>query len=182
VLAIAVDATDLLSEAQRLDVRNRLDKAIAEVPTNWRIEIWNVAPASGVPTMTGTASCKPERHVSSWTGNPRRAEERFARFSESLNTTLDAVLAQPASSESPILESIQAVGLRSFAAPEMAMAEQRRLILVSDLVQNTRQISFTRSLIAYKSFRSSHTFDALRAPLAGARIDIFFDRRLNRRL
>jgi hypothetical protein len=179
VLVVGLDATDVLSDAQHLDVRNRLETAFAGMPANWRVEVWNVAPVSGVATMTGSAVCKPEVHVSSWTGNPKRAQQRFEQFSESVNRTLSAVLSQPASSESPILESLQAVGLRSFGSPAFATVKQRRLILVSDLVQNTRLISFTKSLMPYDAFRSSKGFDALRAPLAGAQIDILFLSRPN---
>jgi hypothetical protein len=179
VLVIGIDATDILSEAQRLDVTNRLETAISGIPTNWRVEVWNVAPTSGIATITGAAICKPEVNVSLWTANPRKAQQRFTQFMKSVNQTLAEVLSQPASSESPILESVQAVGLRSFGAPEMAKVNERRLILVSDLVQNTRQISFTKSLIPYQAFRLSKTFDALRAPLAGAQIEILFLSRPN---
>lgn len=179
LLAIGIDATDSLSAAQRLDVRNRLDTAVAELPANWRVEVWNVAPSSGVPIQTGSAICKPELQVSSWTSNPKRAKERFARFSESMGKTIGDVLAQPASAESPILQSIQAIGLRSFGSSDMATVKDRRMILVSDLVQNTAEVSFARSIVPYQSFRVSKTFDALRAPLVGVKVDILFLSRPN---
>jgi hypothetical protein len=171
LLAVGIDATDILSEAQRLDVKNRLETAIAEAPPNWRVEVWNVAPASGVAKRTGQALCKPERHVSPWTSNPKKAEQRFTEFTSKLNETLSAVLTQPTSNESPILESVQAIGLRSFGSPEMSSVRERRLILASDLVQNTRQVSFLKTLPAYESFRSSKVFESLKAPMSGAQVD-----------
>src|SRR5690242_6192083 len=59
ILAIAIDATDLLSEAQRLDVLNRVETAILQTGANWRVELWNIVPSTGVPTMSGTPRCIP---------------------------------------------------------------------------------------------------------------------------
>jgi hypothetical protein len=174
LLAVGIDATDILSEAQRLDVKNRLETAIADSPPNWRVEVWNVAPASGVAKRTGQALCKPERQVSPWTSNPKKAELRFAEFTSKVNETLSAVLTQPTSNESPILESVQAIGLRSFGSAQTSSVHERRLILVSDLVQNTKHVSFLKSLPAYDSFRSSKIFESLKAPISGAHVDILF--------
>lgn len=58
LLALAVDATDRLSEAQIPDVKTRLQREVADVPSNWRVEVWNIAPASGVPVTVGPPLCK----------------------------------------------------------------------------------------------------------------------------
>jgi hypothetical protein len=174
ILAIAVDATDVLSEAQRLDVMNRLETAISQAGTNWRVEIWNVAPSSGVPTISGTARCIPPRDVSSLTANPAKAKARYSEFADAMRKELADILGQTVSPSSPILESIQAVGLRSFRSPELGTAHPLRLLLVSDLVQNTSRVSFIGGIPRYDEFRQSKTFEAVRAPLGGASVEILF--------
>lgn len=174
ILAIAIDATDLLSEAQRLDVLNRVETAIDEADANWRVELWNVAPTSGVPTMTGDPVCIPPQNVSPLTGNPGQAKARFSEFKVRIHRKLVDVLGQSGSAASPILESIQAVGLRSFGSPGLANARAHRLLLVSDLVQNTSRVSFVKGLPAYEQFRAGKTFEAVRAPLSGATVDVLF--------
>ncbi len=129
--------------------------------------------------MTGSPLCKPERNVSSFTANPKKAQDRFDAFTDSINATLESVLSHSSSSESPILEAVQAVGLRSFSSADVAHIKGRRLILVSDLVQNTHQVSFTKGVVPYESFRLGRTLDALRAPLGGVRVDILFLSRPN---
>jgi hypothetical protein len=174
LLALAVDATDRLSEAQILDVKNRLQREVADVPSNWRVEVWNVAPASGLPVTVGSPLCKPERDVSSLTANPRIAQQRYQQFSTAIDRTLDELLSRPASTGSPILESLQAVGLRSFGAPSLPRATARRLVLVSDLVQNTSRLSFLRGLPPYEAFRNGNDFNMLRAPISETHVDVLF--------
>lgn len=179
ILAIAIDATDVLSEAQRLDVLNQIEAVIAEADPNWRVELWNVAPSSGVPDISSEATCIPPQNASPLTGNPAQARARFAAFKASMHRKLTDVLTQHGSSGSPILESIQAVGLRSFGSPESANARAHRLLLVSDLVQNTSRVTFIGGLPAYEDFRTSKTFEAIRAPLRGATVDVLFLSRAN---
>ena len=172
ILAVAIDATDLLSEPQRLDVMNRVETLVDEADVNWRVELWNVAPSSGVPTIYGNARCIPPKDASPMTGNPAKTRARFGEFKTGVHRELSVMLSQTGSSSSPILESIQAVGLRSFGAPELEGARAHRLLLVSDLVQNTGRVSFLGGLPPYDEFRRSKVFDALRAPLSGASVDV----------
>lgn len=174
LLVLAVDATDRLSEAQVLDVKNRMQREVTDLRSNWRVEIWNIAPASGVPVVVGQPLCKPERDVNIWTANPKLAQKRFDQFTASIDKTLNELLSRPASSGSPILESLQAMGLRSFGAPTLPRATERRIVLVSDLVQNTSRLSFLRGLPQYESFRNGSDFDALRAPISETRVDVLF--------
>jgi hypothetical protein len=179
LLAIGVDATDVMSDVQKLDVRNRLEASIAALPPNWRIEIWNVAPASGIAVPIASAICKPSTDVSQLTANPAKAKTRGEQFQRLLQEQLSNVLSGVSSKESPILEAIQAVGLRTFGAPGFSAVTQRRLILVSDLLQNTGHLSFIHGLVPYDTFRNSKAFDTTRAPVVGVQIEILLLSRQN---
>lgn len=174
LLVLIVDATDHLSEAQKLDVKNRLQRQIVEVAVGWRVEVWNIAPGAGVPAVIGVPLCRPARavDVSSLTANPRLAEERYSQFTQSVTRMLEDVLSRPDSSGSPILESLQAVGLRSFGSPALIKETPKRLVLVSDLIQNTDRLSFLHGIPPYDDFQGSRAFDALRAPISGVQVEV----------
>jgi hypothetical protein len=122
----------------------------------------------------GVARCKPEVNVSQWTANPRRARARWDDFLKTFQNQLSASLSQKSSDASPILEALQAIGLRTFGASVFASVKAHRLILVSDLIQNTDQLSLMNGLIPYEKFQAGDSFNRLRAPLAGTEVEILF--------
>ena len=47
------------------------------------------------------------------------------------------MLSQASSNASPIVETLQAIAVRSFSTPELHQVKDKTVILASDLVQNT---------------------------------------------
>lgn len=172
LMVVAVDATDTLSVVQRLDVTNRIQAAVQDLPPNWRLEVWTVAPTTGLPEPVGPGFCKPEQNVSGLTANPRRARERYAEFEERFSAQVNAVLDRASSDASPILEALQAVGLRTYRAPAASGISQRRLLLVSDLIQHTPRVSFLRSDPEYDVFRNGPDYRSLLPPLEGVEVEV----------
>lgn len=150
VVAIAIDATDQLGEAQRLAIKNSLLSAVDGLPETARIELWTVAPSAGVPRRVGRVFCKPAvaKEVSELTRNPKLAEAAEKAFLGEFSTALDSVLSQLSSNASPIIETLQAIDVRSFSTVELKKVASKRVILVSDLVQNTTAISLLAELPA----------------------------------
>lgn len=174
LLVIGVDATDELSGAQRLDVQNKLEIALEEADANWRVEVWNIAPVSGVAVMTGSAECVPPRDAGPLVANPARVKARSAQFSAKMRALVTQAVSTAPSSGSPILESLQAIGIRAFGAPEAASIRGRRLLLVTDFLQHTPAVSFLHGVPKLSEFQGSKRLETLRASLSGVRVDVLF--------
>ena len=115
--------------------------------------------------------------ASEWTENPRlirrRLEERFERPLEELFAEL---LGREPASTSPLMESVQSVAVSVLGRHEYA-GLPKRLILVSDLMQNTRNLSFFHQAVDYEGFAATAGADALRTDLRGTAVEVLFVQR-----
>jgi hypothetical protein len=139
VTVVLLDLSSTLSDVQRLDVKNELTRVRDALPRFGRVEIFAVddrAPRVLEPVL---ALCNPGRgeDMNQIYQNPQLARQRWERdFARTLDETIAKLLAAPESATSPIFEAIQAVALRTFDSPELDDVQARRLVLVSDLMQN----------------------------------------------
>lgn len=139
VTVVLLDLSSTLSDVQRLDVKNELTRMRDALPRFGRVEVFAVddrAPRVIEPVL---ALCNPGRgeDMNQIYQNPQLARERWERdFARTLDGAIEKLLAAPESATSPIFEAIQAVSLRTFDAPELDGVSARRLVLVSDLMQN----------------------------------------------
>jgi hypothetical protein len=74
--------------------------------------------------------------------------------------------------QSPILESIQSVALTELQKPGQEKLP-KRLIVASDLLQNTTDVSFYRGLPEPKTFTDSAVFRRLRTDLSGVEVELW---------
>ena len=139
VAVVLLDLSSTLSEVQRLDVKNELTRLRDTVPRFGRIEIFAVddrAPRVLEPILR---LCNPGRgeDMNQLYQNPQLARQRWERdFASTLDAALAKLLGMPESATSPIFEAVQAVALQTFDDPKLDGVESRRLVLVSDLMQN----------------------------------------------
>jgi hypothetical protein len=139
VTVVLLDLSSALSDVQKLDVKNELTRIRDSVPRFGRIEIFAVddrAPRVLEPLL---ALCNPGRgeDMSEIYQNPQLARQRWERdFASALNAEIERLLGAPEAATSPIFEAIQAVALRTFDDPKLDDVRRRRLVLVSDLMQN----------------------------------------------
>jgi hypothetical protein len=76
--------------------------------------------------------------VSWWIGNPKQVEKYYnEHFYQPMLDTVTELATGRSEPESPIMETIQAVGLRVFAAPRYAAATSKTLVIASNLLQNS---------------------------------------------
>jgi hypothetical protein len=138
VTVVIVDATDELSAVQRVALANELVGIIAEIPVGGGIQMWRVAASAlEVPSPAAEIVCNPGKVVSQWTGNPSRVEKRYREVFEIPLAHLARTLTEErASSQSPIMETIQAAALKVFGAPQYSTVKVKTLIVASDLIQN----------------------------------------------
>ncbi|HEX6996579.1 MAG TPA: hypothetical protein VF322_00440 [Gammaproteobacteria bacterium] len=181
VVAVLLDMSDRLNEVQLLAVRNHLNRILyGELPRFARVEVYAVQDRPSAVAEPVVGLCNPGKgdDLSRIYQNPDLARRRWERdFAESIGAKLDALLAAPDSASSPIFEAIQAVAVRLFGKPEYD-GVPKRLIVVSDLLQNVRgrgsHGSHYRGVPAFEEFRSSPYFAQVRADLDGVRVHLYY--------
>jgi hypothetical protein len=174
VSVVLLDTTDILTPVQRADVIKHLDDLKDSIPRFGQLELFAVAPGGDRLIDATMNLCNPGRgNESSWIyGNPHQAERRWQqRFSQKTDSELDALLRPHPAQTSPILESIQQVALEAFAGDKLADVP-KQLIIVSDLLQNTAQISQYECIELFDRFREDPYYFKVRCDLRGVAVRI----------
>jgi hypothetical protein len=175
LLAILVDSTDALSEAQLLDVRNRIVSGIQRAPAGTGVQIWRVtAERSGLPEPIAPVMCRPEREPDPLYQNVKTVKANYAKFEHDALAQVDTSLAAGPQTQSPILEAMQAVTLKTFNAPRYASVPVRTLWLVSDLRQNTPLLSFINDVPSFGTLKQHAQYDRLRSDLSRVSVKVLF--------
>lgn len=176
-VALVVDETDALSEAQVRRLERERDRILSEVGPDEMVSIYVVDDRASPVVDPVLALCSPGsgRDANPIYQNPRKRE---ARFREAFAARLDAVveeLERPrASPTSPILETIRAVA----SSPEFERtAGRRELVIVSDLLQNVPGYSQYRGRAAWEDFEGTAYASTVAADLAGADVRVIYLRR-----
>ena len=183
--AILIDTTDEISAISRTDVLAHLDEYVANSREDEMVLAYEAKPVGdevGDPLLSVCHPGDPDA-ASEWTENPRlirrRLEERFKRPLEALFAEL---LEREEASTSPLMESVQSVAVSVLARHEYADIP-KRLIVVSDLMQNTNNLSFFRQAVDYEGFAESPGSAALSTDLRGTAVEVLFvQREAHRRL
>jgi hypothetical protein len=151
---IIVDQTDPISESQKAQIEQRLDQIISNVDEFDRIILQPIDMNLGAG-LPGFDQCSPSNgdDANEWTSNPalikRRYEKRFLKpFRAALReftspTTLDM---------SPIIESIQTVVKN---AEYENYCRVKRIVLVSDMLQNSKHYSHYKSGFDFLHYKSA---------------------------
>lgn len=179
VVAVLLDLSDPINPVQRADVLNRLLDLRDEIPRYGSIEIYAAGSTTeGLRTPLFKA-CNPGRpdEINQWAEPLQKARNRWQNeFETPLRTTLEqSLLSQPAN-ESPILESIQSVSISAYSGNRLTGAP-KRLVIVSDMLQNTKNLSHYRERPDFARFRQSSSYVHTRAILEGVEIEILYLRR-----
>ena len=183
--AILVDTTDQIGAISRADVLAQLNEYVATSREDELVLAYEAKPVGdevGDPLLSVCHPGDPDT-ASEWTENPRlirrRLEERFERPLEGLFAEL---LGREEAATSPLMESVQSVAVSVLARYEYTDIP-KRLILVSDLMQNTDNLSFFRQAVDYDAFAGAVGADALSTDLRGTAVEILFvQRAAHRRL
>ncbi len=176
VLAILVDVTDELSALERTQVFNAIERIQQDLPTHGLLEVYMLGETPQVAATPRVSVCNPGRgaDMNALYQNPKLAEQRWKHaFHEPVTAALAEVTQATDATQSPIMESIRSVAVALFGRPEFDAAD-RRLVVVSDLLQHSPLASHYRGVPDFEQFRSTSAFAAASAPLAGIRVDILY--------
>lgn len=166
---ILLDLTDPLSPAQHSQLMAWIDEEIAAAPRGTQFTMGVV---SEDPTKWGATDplCKPQdaASASALTQNARLVGDRYQeRFLAPLKTSLEGMVSATGANKSPIMEGLQALvsdspGFVTYDGP-------RRVILVTDLLQNSDVLSFYGGG-DWESFEGSPDFQRIGTTLSGAEV------------
>lgn len=182
VTAVIIDTTDSFNLVQRTDLINQIEQLIGAIPRYGALEIYAVGPIEDKQPQPVFRKCNPGRaeDISELTGNPIMVERDWRDgFREPLEDVLVKILAPSEADRSPIMESIQWVTINALTVPGRSEVS-RRLVVVSDLLQNTAGVSFYHNLVDFKTFSKTPYYRRVSAPIEGIAIDLLVIQRDSR--
>jgi hypothetical protein len=173
VTEVLLDLTDPLSADQSRALRVRLRHlAQIELRKHELLTIWGVGEFEDGSLRRLFSRCNPGRESNWLYQDPARVEARFdSLFGDSLSRLAKSLVLNGHSPSSPILESIQEIS----ELPEFDDSRApRRIIVVSDMLQNTGRFSNYRAGSSYAALRKAPAFRALHADLRDTPIEIVY--------
>lgn len=182
VTAVLVDGTDVFSAVQRAAIRSRLDAVKEVVPKRGRIDLYAIGEEQdGLPRALMSV-CNPgtAEEADKFTENAALVKKRWTRdFSDKLDQELGNLLETKEAAISPIMEAVQAIAIQSFGAAETRDAVEKRFVIVSDLLQYTKEYSQYQGVKgdAFGAFSKSDYYRKVRPDLRGADVEILYVRR-----
>jgi hypothetical protein len=171
---LLVDVTDPMNVAQRQDFFNQLEQLKASIPRYGKLTVIKVDSAAERLLSPVIVRCNPgtAADVSGFSGNPKSIEEKHRRFEKSLDTAFETLTRASGAEVSPILESIQSAALTELRSRDSTDGP-RRLIVASDLLQNTKEISFYGPLPDTDRFLAGGPFRKARTDLRGVEVELW---------
>lgn len=177
---VMIDRSDPIAPSQTQYVRQHIDRLKHAAEEDTRIDVYTFdANLSEVlhPILSICAPRKPES-ANPWVEGPARVREIYRQFTAKLDSEIDATLRGGTQPNSPIIESVRAAAQTSFGSQDVT-AVSLNLTLVSDLVQNTTNVSHLRSPPNFDALQHSHLWSALRPDLKGAVVEVLYILRPN---
>lgn len=144
VTAVLLDLTDPLSTTQQARLKTIMANEIAASSIDTMIALGVVSENSD-NWGAKFAKCKPAsgEDANGLYENPVIIAERYAReFTDPIRHTLDSMLSGEPESQSPIMEALQSLVSET---PDFTKARgQRKIVIVSDMLQHSDNLSFYR--------------------------------------
>lgn len=175
---LLVDQTEPLNAVQQEALRVKLLDIENEIHRGAGLEIYSIQPVeTAVLKPELPLICNPGRgaDVDAITGNPRLVERRWHdAFDLPVRRLLSQLTAPATRDVSPIFESIQSV---SVTALSTRVAGAKRLIIASDMLQNTANFSQYRTPISFAELSTTDYYRRVRADLRGIDVEVIYIRR-----
>lgn len=172
-VSLIIDSSERLSYAQTASVTTLIRNALEELPVGSRLEIYRVGGADDPNPAASLSLCNPGRGIDAnpFIGKPSAREKLWQeQFAEVISRTLSDELSSEGGSESPIMRAIQLAAMSpTFRAVEPS---ERSLIVVSDLVENSREVSFQDRVPSIDQFTDTLEYEAVRADLSSVEVHV----------
>lgn len=185
VTVVLIDATDPFTPEQGERLLNQLKRIRDDIPRFGEIALFAID--SDKPNGAGEPllrACNPgvAANADTFRENSRIIGKKYATlFDKPFLAALNGLLSSGSQDRSPIIEAIEASTVRAFGAlPENADVS-KRLIVISDMLQNTETLSFYKGTVpTFPSFQNTDAFRLHRPALTGVEVSVWEINRPNR--
>ena len=171
---LLVDKTDPLTFTQKAAFQVRLRELIEKrTPPGYLLSVFVLGESFQDNARPLVELCNPGdgSDRSPLTANPAHLRRRYEeRFIAPLMAEADALQAATPAKTSPIFEMLQLVGINAFQS--RGVKGERRLIVMSDMLQNTAQFSMYSGPSDFGAFASSDYGRRVQAQLAGVEVEL----------
>ena len=179
ITAILLDSTDSFGATTKQDLSNQMWNCLNESEENHEISIFAVDSTRENTLEPIIQVCNP--------GDPDEANPLIQskeiierkwnqQFRQPLDEKLDSLLTAEEAPSSPIMESVQSVSITHFQSAGRDTIP-RRLIIISDLLQNSDEISFYREAPDFNRFQQTPKARWLNPDLRDVDIEIWLIQR-----
>jgi len=177
VTPVLIDLKDPISPTPVAALRNALLKIRNEIPQFGRLEIYPLQPTSTSTIAPLFARCNPGsgQDVSNRIlGNPELADRLWKReFADKLDAVLTDIQNLHPQSNSPILEALQSVAVTAFGLPLAEGATDKRLIIISDMIHHTSDLSMYGGPPMFDRFKETPYYLRVKPYLRHAKLDVY---------
>ncbi len=175
-VVLLVDKTDPLSFTQKEAFQQFLnDLGRKEVAKGEQLSVFVLGEDFRETPEPLFEMCNPGRgeDVSIWTGNPERIRWQYEEeYVAPLCSVENQLISEDSAHFSPLMEMLQMVAINGFRKSEIH--GPRRLIVVSDMLQNTPECSHYRGGMDFEAFRKSPYYQKVWADLSGVEVTLFY--------
>jgi hypothetical protein len=180
VTAVLLDVTDGLSPLERLQVEHEVERARKDMPVFGQLVLYTLGEAGHTDAAVQLVLCNPGdgSNMSALYQNPQHARERWERdFRDRLAEALASVATTDEAAQSPLMESVKAIALKTFGSPQLDRSH-KRLLVVSDLLQHSSLFShYGAKSPTFEAFAASPGYVSVRTDLRSVEVQLVYIRR-----
>jgi hypothetical protein len=173
---VIIDGSDRITQRPQAFLRNHIEAIKQDIPRGGALEVYRLGKDPDRLLDPIVSVCNPGRgsDVDPLTKSRKRAEKVWQdTFQSKLQDVFDRLLNVPEESSSPIFESIQSVSISSFASPQWRN-KPKRLVLVSDMLQFTKEFSHYETPGNFEKFRGTSYYHKVRTDLSEVEVTVFY--------
>jgi len=172
-VVVLIDVSDSIPSPVQAEVREWFRQFVeADIVDGTRVTLWTLGGDKSGTLQRRFCRCRPARHINALIGNPSMAAALSdSIFDQPFAAALAAVPKVRGAETTPLLESLREVCRQ----PEFARTGvARRVVVVSDLEQNTPRLSFYHTRPNFAAVRAAGVLTPLWADLRTAQVDVLY--------
>lgn len=179
---ILLDASDVLPDVTRRELKTFLTDAALEVPAYGMLEIRLLDPASpSGSAIFSKCNLGDGSGLSEIDNNPASVRKKWREsFVLPLERSLEGALNPTSSDRSPILSTLQSIAVDRFSG-NRAASMPKSLIVVSDLIEHGPGYSQYSDSLSFEAFRKTDVYKRVRTDLQGAEVKFRYIQRITRK-
>jgi hypothetical protein len=173
---LLVDRTDPLNFTQKQAFSITLKELVeTRVPAGYLLSVFALGEDFKETALPLVEICNPGDGTgeSALTSNlPKLRKQYQSKFTEPIQKLLESLVARQSAKWSPIFEMMQLVGINGYR--KHAVKGPRRLIVVSDMLQNSPQFSMYQGPVDYATFANSDYGKKAQAELSDVSVELHY--------